>query len=98
MKTNTTNDSFDEELYNGYKEIADNVLKNTPCYYSGSFEEWCTMLLPMIEDFVKQDDFEACKAIKDSFIGYVNKYIPNEEDKIKVTALIDFDKLFNLHY
>lgn len=93
MTTETIDQPFDEELYNGYKEIADNVIRSVPYCYSGSFEDWCTMLLPMIEDFAKQDDFEACKAIKDSFIDYVNQYITNEEERIKATALINFEKL-----
>lgn len=88
--------SFDNELYLGYKQIALNTLRSVPIYYNGSFESWATMLLNMINDYIELDDMEACKAIKDSFIEYINDYIKDEDEKVKITSYIDIDKLINL--
>lgn len=71
--------AFDKELYEGYKKIAANMLRNCPVYYEGSLEDWIKIPLSMIEELNLEENYEGSKAAKDAVIEFINEVLPWDE-------------------
>lgn len=71
--------AFDQELYEGCKKIAANMLRNCPVYYEGSIEDWIKIPLSMIEELNMEENYEGSKAAKDAVIEYINEVLPYDE-------------------
>ena len=58
--------AFDNELYDGCKQIASNMLHNIPFQYGGTIEDWVLGSLSMIGELNMEESYEGAKAIKDA--------------------------------
>ncbi|MFV0587510.1 hypothetical protein [Bacteroides reticulotermitis] len=81
--------AFDKELYEGCKQIASNMLHHIPFQYNGTIENWVLGTLSMIDDLNMEENYEGSKAVKDAVVEFINEKLPEGEERIQLSAVIN---------
>lgn len=81
--------AFDKELYEGCKHIASNMLHHIPFQYNGTIENWVLGVLSMIDDLNMEENYEGSKAVKDAVVEFINEKLPEGEERIQLSAVIN---------
>jgi hypothetical protein len=79
---------FNQKHYREIRQFVDSMVASHPWCYDGSLEDWLKMWMRLIKDRVKDEDYEAAKAIKDSIREFLNKYT---DEPIPENALLNLD-------
>lgn len=68
--------AFDKKYYKAIKEFVDTRISAPPAIYGPvSLEDWIKSWAQRIPDCLKDEDYEAAQAIKDSIRDFLNKHV-----------------------
>ena len=78
---------FNKKLYKECKKLTLWNLEHAPFQYGGSLKDWILSFLSDAGYYIKKEQYEEAKAIKDAVTEYINKYLP-EDEKIDINTAI----------
>ena len=79
--------AFNKKLYEESKKLTLWNLENIPLQYSGSIKDWILSFLYSAGEYIKKEQYEQAKGIKDAVTEYINKYLP-ENENIDINTVI----------
>ncbi len=85
--------AFDRKLYSECKKLAMWNLEHQPFQYTGTLKEWVLSTLSTAGEYIRKQQYEQAKAIKDAVIECTNKHLP-EKDRIDINTVIKEKYLF----
>lgn len=79
--------AFNKKLYNECKKLTLWNLEHQSFQYSGSLKDWILSFLYSAGEYIKKEQYEQAKAIKDAVTECINKYLSDDE-KIDINTAI----------
>ena len=79
--------AFNKKLYEESKKLTLWNLENIPLQYYGSIKDWILSFSHSAGEYIKKEQYEQAKGIKDAVTEYINKYLP-ENEKIDINTVI----------
>lgn len=79
--------AFNKKLYNECKKLTLWNLEHQSFLYHGSTKDWVLSFLYNAGEYIKKEQYEQAKAIKDAVTEYINKYL-SEDEKIDINTAI----------
>ena len=85
--------AFNKKLYEESKKLTLWNIEHAPFQYSGSVKDWILGFLHLAGEYIKKEQYEQAKAIKDAVTECVNKHVPKDE-KIDINTSIKEEYLY----
>ena len=79
--------AFNKKLYIECKKLTLWNLEHPSFLYEGNPKDWILGILSSCGEYVKRQQYEQAKAIKDAVTEYINKYL-SENDKLDINTII----------
>ena len=85
--------AFNKKLYKECKKLILWNLEHPYFLYDGTPKDFVLGILSSCGEYIKKQQYEQAKAIKDAVIEYINKYLP-ENDKVDINTVIKEKYMF----
>ena len=79
--------AFNKKIYKECKKLTLWNLEHAPFQYQGSAKDWILGFLYSAGEYIKKEQYEQAKAIKDAVTECINKYLSDDE-KIDINTTI----------
>ena len=79
--------AFNKKLYEESKKLTLWNLENAPFQYFGSLKDWILGFLSGAGEYIKKEQYEQDKGIKDAVTECLNKHLPEDEKTDINTAI-----------